>query len=64
MNHTLVKPRMTGINSKSSLHRLKHQKELLWKRKNWQMIKKNIADRQYLMMQENLTFGIRMIRTN
>lgn len=32
MNHTLVKPRMTRINSKGSLHRLKHQKELLWKK--------------------------------
>lgn len=33
MNHTLVKPRMTRINSKGSLHRLKHQKEFLWKNK-------------------------------
>lgn len=39
MNHTLMKPRMTRINSKGSLHRLKHQKELLWKRKRWQMVK-------------------------
>lgn len=39
MNHTFMKPRMTRINSKGSLHRLKHQKELLWKRKCGQMFK-------------------------
>lgn len=60
MNHTLVEPRMAGVNSKGSLHRLKHQKELLWKEKP--SVEKPVVGHHCTVLQEYLLSEIRTIR--